>query len=104
VKHKIVHGLDHATARRATRRALESYQAAYREYQPGGSWLDEDRAQVWFVVAGRRLEGKVQVSPTEVLLDLEVPLLFRPFQGVAVKIVDDEVRAWIARAKRGELG
>ena len=50
----------------------------------------------------RALKGQVTAQVVE--LDLEVPFLFRPFQSVAVKIVDDEVRAWIDRARPTNSG
>ena len=37
-------------------------------------------------------------------LELDVPLLLRPFRAKAIEVLEQEVRAWIEKAKRGELG
>ena len=103
VQHRIPHDLDVELARRATRRALETYRAQFAQYDPRGEWLDDDHATVGFTVLGTALEGTVEVRRDEVLLGLEVPLVWRVFRGVAIKIIEGEIRAWIERARRGEL-
>jgi hypothetical protein len=101
--HVIQHGLGHELARRATRRALESYRQSLSEYAPKGEWITDDRALVEFTVVGRTLSGSVDVHPTEIVLVLDVPLVFRVFQGIALRVVEAEIEQWIARARAGEL-
>jgi hypothetical protein len=103
MKHRIPHDLPHATARVATRHALEAYQRQLAEFSPDGEWLDEDRARVRFTAAGRTFDGLVEVTPSAVSLELEVPLIFRPFTGIALGVVEREIRGWIERARRGEF-
>ena len=103
MKHKIPHDLDHSLARLATRRALDAYRERFPELRPDGEWLDDDRARIWFSPPGRRLEGRVHVQAHAIELELDVPLLFRPFRKKAISIIEAEVRAWIDRAKAGEL-
>jgi len=102
-RHVIQHALGHALARRATRRALESYQQSLAEYAPRGEWVTADKAMVEFTVIGKTLRGWVQVNPTEVVMELDVPLVFWVFQGVALRVVENEIEQWIARAQAGEL-
>jgi len=101
--HVIQHDLGHDLARRATRRALESYRQSLSDYSPEGEWVTPDKAIVAFTVVGRTLKGWVQVNPTDIVLSLDVPLIFRAFQGIALRVVEDEIEQWIARARAGEL-
>jgi hypothetical protein len=32
-----------------------------------------------------------------------VPLVFRPFRGKALEIIEREARVWLEKAKKGEL-
>lgn len=104
MKHSIPHSLSHALARKATQTALDTYRQRFTEYQPSGEWVTPDRAQVRFVVMGKTLAGVVDVLPDRIDLELDVPLLFRPFRSAAMQVIEDEIRTWIERAKRGELG
>jgi hypothetical protein len=36
-------------------------------------------------------------------MELEIPLLLRPFQGAAVKVIEQEVCSWIEKANAGEI-
>ncbi|TNE84441.1 MAG: hypothetical protein EP330_29960 [Deltaproteobacteria bacterium] len=103
LKHSIPHDLGLEMGRKVTVKALESYRASFTEYNPQGRWVTEDRAEVSFSVAGKTLKGAVDVRSTAVDLELDVPFLFRPFKAVAIKVIEDEIRDWINRAKRGEL-
>lgn len=102
-KHRIPHGLDHDLARKATQHALESYKNRFAEHNPQGRWVTDDRAELSFTVAGKTLEGVVEVEPKDIALELEVPFIFRVFKGQAMEIIEKEIREWIARARNGEL-
>lgn len=102
-RHLIRHDLNPTLARRVTRKALETYRERFSEYQPGGEWITDDLARVRFTVLGRTLEGVVEVLPRDVALELDVPLVFRPFRGVALKVIEDEIQGWITKAKNGEF-
>ena len=104
MQHRIPHDLDIDTARRATREALESYRKDFQEYSPTGEWHDDDNATVQFTVMGKTLKGVVQVGAEAVTLELkDIPFMFRPFRSAAIKVIDEEIREWIGRAKRGEI-
>lgn len=104
VQHRIPHDLDHAMARRVVRLALESYQAQFPQFRPGGEWLSADHARIWFTPPGARLEGELRVFANHIDLALEVPLLFRPFRRQAIQVIEAEVMEWIEKARAGEIG
>ena len=101
--HSIRHGMDQGLARRVAHKALESYQARFAEYKPTGEWLTEDRSDISFTVAGKTLHGSVEVKPTTIDLSLDVPLLFRPFRSIAIKVIEDEIEGWLKIAREGKL-
>lgn len=103
MQHSIPHNLEHAVARRATRHALDTYKARFAEYNPQGRWKNDDEAVVSFEVAGKRLEGAVAVRARSIDLELDVPLVFRPFRSLAMKVIEDEIQVWIDKARRGEI-
>lgn len=104
MKHKIPHDLSLELARKVTRAALESYRNQFPQFSPGGTWRDDDHADVWFVTPLGRLEGTVTVLAGAIQLHLTtVPWAVRPFRSQAVKIVEEEVKAWIQKAKNGAL-
>lgn len=103
VKHSIPHDLGLELGRKVTAHALESYRASFTEYNPQGRWINENRAEVTFTVAGRTLKGAVDVRSTAVDLELTVPFLFRPFKAIAIGVIEGEILSWINRAKAGEL-
>jgi len=101
--HRIAHGLSLELAQRATRAALESYRRQFSENDPTASWLSDSHATVAFTVVGHTLGGDVRVDEHHVHLELEVPLIFRPFRNAALKVIDEEIRGWIAKARLGQL-
>lgn len=103
MQHTIPHGLDQELVRKATRKALDTYQARFAEYKPQQQWLGPDRAEIQFSVAGKTLKGFVQILPKEIALDLDVPMLFAPFRGKALKVIEGEILEWIQKARAGEL-
>jgi len=101
MKHAIPHDLPHETARDVTRKALESYESQFPEYQPEGRWESDDVAILSFTVMGNTLNGRVEVRATEIELELRnVPFMFRPFRKAAIEVIEGEIREWIDRAKR----
>ncbi len=104
MKHQIPHDLTPDLARRATRAALEGYRKQFPQFSPGGKWLDDDNAEVWFVTPVGRIEGTIAVQSRAVQLHLtKLPFAARVFRKQAIKIVEDEVKAWIQKAKEGKL-
>lgn len=103
MKHGIPHDLDHGLAVRATRKALDSYREKFAKYDAKVRWLDDTRGAFTFQAKGLTVEGELLVGVREVVIDLSVPFLLRPFQSLAVDVVEREVKAWIAKVKAGEV-
>ena len=105
MKHSIPHDLSHPLARKAVRKALETYKSQFPEFKPDGKWQDDDSVRLWFSPPGGRIEGWVRVNPQNVELDLDkVPFIYKVFKKRAIKVIEDEVKEWIQRARNGELG
>lgn len=104
MKHRIPHDLTPALAQKATRKALEAYRDEFPQFQPGGRWSTDDHATIWFVTPVGRIEGDVRVLAKHVELHItKIPFVARAFKSQAIRIVETEVKAWIKRAKNGEL-
>lgn len=103
MKHSVPHDLKHDQAREATRHALESYRARFPEFKPQGQWVSPDRAEISFTAVGNTLKGVVEVLANRIDLELDVPLMMRPFQNKAMAVIEGEIRTWIEKAKAGRL-
>jgi hypothetical protein len=99
MKHEIAHDLGQAKAREITDKALEAYRARFSDYDPKLLWKDENSAEIGCTIKGMKIGGSVEVSERSITLDIEVPFLLRPFKGMAVEVIDGEIRKWIDRAK-----
>ncbi|MGK4001361.1 polyhydroxyalkanoic acid system family protein [Sorangium sp. So ce1036] len=100
MKHTIEHDLNDQEAKLATERAIAQYREQYAEYQPFLVWRDDRRAELGFSVKGVKLKGSMELRPGAVDVDLDVPLLLRPFKGVALAAIEKEVRHFIEQAHR----
>lgn len=90
-------------AKKATEKAFAGYKERFASYNPTADWVSDTRAEIGFSAKGVKLDGAVELEPDRIVLELEVPFLFRMFQGKALKIVEEEITEWIERAKAGEL-
>lgn len=102
-KHAVQHDLDHETARRVTEHAFADYKARYGEYKPTMQWVNQHRAEVGFTVKGMSLKGAFELSKGEIALELDVPFLLRPFKGMAISVIEEEIKKWVGKAKAGEV-
>ena len=100
MKHTIEHDLNDSEAKLATERAIAQYRERYAEYDPFLVWRDARRAELGFSVKGVKLKGSMELRPGAVDVDLDVPLLMRPFKGIAIAAIDKEVRHFIEQAHR----
>ena len=101
--HEIPHDLDFDLAKLAAEKAAVAYGERFAEYDYKANWVRNDRVELSFQVMGKRLEGAMTVKSRKLELELDVPLLFRPFRGKAIEIIEREARGWIDKARRGEL-
>ena len=103
MKHVIPHDLGTELAVKATKAAIDSYSKKFEKYDPQARWLGVNRAQITFKVKMVKLEGELEISDSDVQMELDVPLVFRLFKDRAIRLIDGEVRHWIERAREGEL-
>lgn len=103
MKHVIKHHLGQALARKTLLAAWNEYQSRFSKYRPTLTWKDEHRASVGFDAKGLTFKGAFEVHPASIDVELEVPFMMRPFQGIALAAVEREVQRWIARADAGQV-
>jgi hypothetical protein len=103
MKHTVAHDLDVALAQRAVKIALTGYAERFEQFSPQVNWMSEARADIGFKAKGVAVTGQVDVLPGKILIDLEVPFLLRVFKKKAIHIIEREIRAWIEKARNGEL-
>ena len=103
MKHSVPHDLGRERAKQAAEAAFASYAARFAKYQPTAKWTTPDRADISFTAKGITLKGVLEVLPSSIDMDLDVPFLLRPFKDKALGAVDREISVWIDKAKRGEL-
>jgi hypothetical protein len=103
MKYSVSHDLGQATARKVADAAFASYQAKLKKYHPETRWVSDTRAEISFSVKGITLRGALEVSPTAIDMELDVPFLFRPFQSLAMGVVQDEIRGWVEKARAGQI-
>lgn len=103
MKHKVHHGLDKPLARKAMDRAIASYTERFEKYNPTADWTSDDEVKVSFSAKGVTLDGSIEVGEGDMLIDLDVPFLLRPFKRKAIDVIEDEINKWVARARNGEL-
>jgi hypothetical protein len=103
MKHSISHGLDLATAKRVLEKAAASYTARFASYKPVFRWLNDAQAEVSFSAMGMHPKADMKLSEGAIDVDMQVPLLLRPFRQKAIDAIEREVRAWVEKAKTGEV-
>ena len=91
------------TAKLVARKAVESYQERFSGYGFVPRWINDTKVELDFEVKGKRLDGALTVLSDKLIFEMDVPFIFRVFTGQATKIIDRETRAWIDKAKLGEL-
>lgn len=96
MKHVLQHHLDLATSKQIADRALGRYEKQLAKYEPTVRWLDDRHAEVHFQAKGLQVSGSVELRPGAVEIDLDVPFFFRAFRGVAIRLLDEELRKLIA--------
>lgn len=103
VKHTIQTGLDLARSKQAIEKAMDAYKARFSEYNPRFDWTTDSSGEFGFKAKGVSLGGTISVRDNAVDVDMDVPFLFRIFQGKAMEVIADEVSVWVEKAKKGEL-
>lgn len=103
MKHTIDTGLPVADEKRALEKAMEAYKARFAEYNPHFAWRNDSLADFGFNAKGVKLGGTIGVRDKKIDVEMEVPFLFKIFQGKAMTVVTEEVQKWIDKVKAGEI-
>jgi hypothetical protein len=103
MKHRVPHDLGLDAARKATEAAWNAYSQRFAKYSPTCTWTTPQRAEIGFTAKGVKLGGTIEVLPDGIDLDLDVPLLLRPFKNTAISVIEQEINKWVQKSKNGEL-
>jgi hypothetical protein len=103
LRHTIKHELPPEQLRRAVSKFAEVYCERYKQYETSAEWRADDCVEVRFRVKGVKLSGRLELRPSEIGIDMDVPLPLRLFKSRAVQSIEETVKPWLAAAKRGEL-
>lgn len=101
--HSVSHDLGKDKAKEVAEAAFSSYKEKYSNYSPTRTWTSEYAADISFTVKGKTLDGNMKIHEDRIEMDLDVPFIFRPFKGKALSIIENEIKAWVAKAKDGQL-
>jgi hypothetical protein len=104
LRHSVKHQLSPEQLRLAVRKFAEEYCERFREYATTAVWLNEDTVEVRFKVKGIKLSGTLELGPSDIGVEMDVPFALTFFRARAVRAIEDEVTPWLERAARGELG
>ncbi len=100
MKHTIVHDLGSTEqARRVVDEAYGEYERRLGAYQPTLTWLGPERARIEFTVMGKALAVTIELSARDLTVEGKLPLVFRPFQGKILSVLEREVQVWARRAQ-----
>lgn len=91
MKHVIHHSLGLLRSKQLTEKAFADYARRYARYSPSLSWLDDRRASFGFTAKGLTLTGTMELRPSEIEVDMDVPFILRVFKPQAMKVLDREV-------------
>ena len=103
MKHTIDTGLDLPSSKRAIDHAMAAYKERFADYQPRFAWASAERGEFGFNAKGVSLGGTLLVREGKIDVDMEVPFLFRVFQGKAMQVIEEQVQLWVGKVKRGEV-
>ena len=62
-----------------------------------------DEAIVTFSIRGFNLKPRIRIRPGAIDVEMDIPLLARPFEGKARARIERELALWIDKARRGEI-
>ncbi|RMG96202.1 MAG: hypothetical protein D6705_11830 [Deltaproteobacteria bacterium] len=105
MQHRITHGLGDLTkARSVVEQAFSTYRERLADYEPNLAWQSDRRAEVTFRVMGKSMRVAMELDEQDVVVEGKLPLVFRPFQGKILGVLEREVKAWAERARTSADG
>jgi hypothetical protein len=102
IKHDIHHGLSVDQAKQAAQLALQEYTQRYADKGLNVRWTSDTRAEIEFTIKGTNVQALVDVLPEVLRVDAQVPFVFVPFKGLAVKAVETEAQKWIRQVREAK--
>jgi hypothetical protein len=96
VKHSVQHPLSPSDAKRAIEAAFGEYSKRFAGFAPQLQWLAPEHAQVGFQALGRKIVAQVRLLDRALEIEMDVPLMARPFQGRATAAIEREVGRWVS--------
>ncbi len=100
MKHTIVHDLGSTEqARGVVEEAYGEYERRLASYDPKLTWVGQTQARIDFSVMGKSLSVTIDLTAHDLTVEGKLPLLFRPFQGKILSVLEREVRIWAERAR-----
>ncbi len=103
MEHRVSHDVGRDLAKKATVAAFASYKQKYGDYSPTTTWTGDYAATITFAAKGFRFDGKVVVEEREIVMEMDVPFILRPFRRRALEIIEQEIKLWCKKAKDGEI-
>lgn len=96
--HSVAHALGQPRAREVLEQAFGHYQARHPHARLARTWLSDSDGQIEMFIGGFHLRATVRVSDRDVAVDLDVPLLARPFVPKIRDRLDREIGDWLRKA------
>lgn len=97
-RHVFSHSLDDAGARALIEEAFAHYAGRYPVAKLTLTWQSSTQADLQGVARGLKLRAKIELLVGQCVLDVDVPFVLRPFQDVAQRAIEREVKRWLERA------
>lgn len=98
------HGLDdRERVRTVIEKAYGSYKERLADHNPRLEWASDDEARVSFSVLSKPLLASFKIQAESVVVQGDIPFIFRPFKSKIEKVLREEVEKWASRARAGEF-
>ena len=107
LSHTLTHGLALEEAKQLALEAWEKNRVVFARNKPELEWRGPYSAVVkWTSRVGNRYRCSVELRDQIALLQMDIPLLARPFKDIGLAMVEKELGNWLAkhevRKSRGE--
>src|SRR4051794_39555199 len=97
MKHRFLHGVDQDRAANAVKQAFQHYHRRYPNYGLDLAWTGPFSATLSFRAKGLAIRCDLAIEPDAVEVEVDLPLILRPFQGRVKTLAEREARVWIER-------
>lgn len=100
----VKHGLeDRGRVRTVIEKAYEAYRERLADHNPKLEWVTEDQARVSFTILSKSLASNFKVDGDSVVVEGDIPFIFRPFRAKIENVLREEVEKWASKARAGEI-